>query len=210
MSERLKCLIVFTMTVLAPATGRAAPLLSEVLYDAVGADAGGVFVEVSGAPGTDLSGFVLEGINGANGSITESVALAGTIPGDGLFVVASDRGDGTSDVVGADLVLPFDFQNGPDSILLRNATGIVDALAYGGFGSGTVFAGEGLPAPDVEAGQSLARHFADRDTNWNDQDFRVLGTPTPGVASFAVPEPGSLFLCLVGFIVLTAVRRHVV
>ena len=78
MSERLKCLIVFTMTVLAPATGRAAPLLSEVLYDAVGADAGGVFVEVSGAPGTDLSGFVLEGINGANGSITESVALAGT------------------------------------------------------------------------------------------------------------------------------------
>lgn len=188
----------------------AAPLVSEVFYDATGADAGHVFVELWGAPGTDLSGLVLEGVNGANGSITHALALSGTIPGDGFFVVASDRGDGSSDVAGADLVLAFDFQNGPDSVVLRDAGGVRDAVGYGVFGPGEVFAGEGDPAPDVAAGESLARHFANRDTDQNALDFGALATPTPGSAPLLpVPEPGSLALCLVGLLGLAAIRHGV-
>jgi len=86
----------------------ALPLISEVFYDAAGADAGQSFVELYGTPGTDLTGVVVEGINGANGAVTDSVALSGLIPADGLFVLASDVGDGTTLVQNADLIGRFD------------------------------------------------------------------------------------------------------
>jgi hypothetical protein len=54
---------------------------------------------------------VLEGINGSNGAITHSLALVGTMPADGFFVVADDAGGGATLVSGADFVLNFDFQN---------------------------------------------------------------------------------------------------
>jgi hypothetical protein len=88
------------------------PLISEVFYDAVGSDTGQSFVELYGAPGTDLAGFAVEGINGSNGAVTDSVALSGLIPADGIFVLASDQGDGTTLVENADLIGLFDFQNG--------------------------------------------------------------------------------------------------
>jgi hypothetical protein len=94
----------------APAAGL--PLISEVFYDAVGSDTGQSFVELYGAPGTDLAGFAVEGINGSNGAVTDSVALSGLIPADGIFVLASDQGDGTTLVENADLIGLFDFQNG--------------------------------------------------------------------------------------------------
>jgi len=191
-------------------SAKAMPLVSEVFYDAAGADGGRVFVELWGTPGTDLAGFSILGVNGSNGSITHSLSLTGTIPGDGLFVVASDRGDGGSDVSGADLVLAFDFQNGPDSVVLQRADAVIDAVGYGEFGPGEFFAGEGSPATDAAAGQSLARRFADRDTDDNAADFRVLAEPTPGSATLVpLPEPGSLALCLLGLFGLTAVRRRV-
>jgi hypothetical protein len=89
----------------------ALPLISEAFYDAIGTDNGLSFVELFGAPGTDLGGLVLEGVNGANGNIGPAIALSGAIPADGFFVVADDRGDGASDVPGADLIANFDFQN---------------------------------------------------------------------------------------------------
>ncbi len=101
--------------VLNAAAARALPLLSEVLYDATGSDAGRGFVELYGAPGTSLEGLVLEGVNGANGAVAPVLALSGQIPDDGFFVIASDQGDGTTRVAEADLVLAFDCQNGPDS-----------------------------------------------------------------------------------------------
>ncbi len=182
------------------APAEATPLLSEVLYDASGSDDGHVFVELAGAPGTDLGGLRLEGVNGSDGSVTVSVALAGTIPADGLFVVADAGPGGTSAVPGADLVVDFDLQNGPDSLVLRSAAGVLDALGYGVFGPGEVFAGEGAPAPDPPAGQSLARRFADLDTDDNAVDFVALAAPTPGTAPRqAVPEaPLALMLCLAG------------
>jgi hypothetical protein len=180
---------------LLPTRATALPLLSEVLYDATGADNGLVFVEIYGAPGTVLDGLVIEGVNGSGGAIGPSIPLVGEIPLEGLFVVADDAGDGTTGVANADLVVDFDFQNGPDSILLRSGDIILDALGYGDFGAGDLFAGEGTPAPDAPAGSSLARLFADVDTDDNFADFVVLSEPTPGSATLAaVPEPGTATL----------------
>ena len=110
--------------VLNPAVAPALPLLSEVLYDAVGSDSGRVFVELHGVAGTSLEGLVLEGVNGANGAVSPVLALSGQIPDDGFFVIASDQGDGTTLVAEVDLVLAFDFQNGPDSSVSRVSTDI--------------------------------------------------------------------------------------
>ena len=111
----------------------AALSINEVLYDAQGTDDGRVFVELYGTPGTVLDGWSIEGINGSDGSVTTQLLLAGMVPDDGFFVVA-DQSAGTTEVLGADLLLNFDFQNGPDSIVLRDAAGgVVDALGYGAF-----------------------------------------------------------------------------
>jgi hypothetical protein len=187
-------------TLLSGGAARALPLLSEVLYDASGADDGALFVELHGAPGTSLDGYVVEGVNGADGSVTHTLTLSGSIPEDGLFVIADEASGGGTLVAGADLLLNFDFQNGPDSVVLRDALGaVVDALGYGAFEAGEVFAGEGSPAADPPAGSSLARVFADVDTDDNGVDFAALEAPTPGSAPFsAVPEPAGGVLLLAG------------
>ncbi len=182
------------------ASSAGAVQISELLYDAVGTDNATVFVELWGVPGTSLEGWHIEGVNGADGAITPNLALTGQIPSDGFFVVA-DSDLGTTLVAEADLLLNFDFQNGPDSIVLRDALGnVLDALGYGVFGAAEIFAGEGSPAPDGLAGQSLARLFANRDTNDNAADFGLLDSPTPGRGPIALPEPGAiaplaLFVC---------------
>jgi hypothetical protein len=179
---------------------RALPVLSEVLYDATGADDGALFVELHGVPGTSLDGYVVEGVNGADGSVTHTLTLSGSIPEDGLFVIADEASGGGTLVAGADLLLNFDFQNGPDSVVLRDALGaVIDALGYGAFEAGAVFAGEGSPAADPPAGSSLARVFADVDTDDNGVDFAALEAPTPGSAPFSsVPEPAGGVLLLAG------------
>jgi len=185
----------------------ALPLLSEVYYDAVGSDDGRGFVELVGAPGTVIDGWVVEGINGAGGGVAGSVVLAGVIPADGIFVVADGRADGSSDVAFADQIADFDFQNGPDSILLRDGAKLLDAVGYGVFAPGDVFAGEGAPAPDPGAGASIFRLVADVDTGDNATDWGS-GAPTPGRAT-RVPEPleGALLL-LVGWRLRRTARRR--
>ncbi len=175
----------------------ASPVISELLYDAVGADNGYNFVELYGAPGNSLSGLSLQGVNGSTGSGYITLDLSGTFNSNGVFVVADDSGDGTTHVPNADQILNFDFQNGPDSVQLISGGTALDALGYGVFGSGDFFAGEGTPAPGTAPGESLARLYATIDTNDNAADFAVLTTPTPGQV-LATPLPGSLWLLLSG------------
>lgn len=186
----------------------ASMIISEVLYDAVGADNGAVFIELFGDPGTSLDGFLLEGVNGSDGSVYRSIALSGTIPSDGVFVIADDSGDGSTLVSNFDLLAEVDFQNGPDSIVLRDSTGILDALGYGDFSS-AIFAGEGNPAVDAVAGSSLARLNLLLDSNDNLSDFAVLALPTPGsVPVTAVPVPPALLLMLSGIAGLLGIARR--
>ena len=193
--------------------GLAAPagatvILSEIFYDAEGSDDGHVFVELAGPPGTLLDGWQVEGVNGFNGDVGPVIPLSGSIPASGLFVVADRTGGGSVFVPNADLVANFDFQNGPDSIVLRDGFGIVDAVGYGSFTSAQFFAGEGTPALDPPGGSSVARWFADVDTDDNAADFRVLGEPTPGGADFiVVPEPGSGVLLGTALLGLAGLRR---
>jgi hypothetical protein len=202
------CLPVLAAAMLSPVPS-AATVISEAMYDAVGADNGSVFVELFGAPGTVLDGLALEGVNGGDGSVYLTLVLSGVIPGDGVFVVADDSGDGTTLVANADLIVNMDFQNGPDSIVLRDGGSVLDALGYGDFTS-AVFAGEGSAAPDAPAGSSLARFDPLADSNDNLSDFTVLDSPTPGnVPVSSVPVPPALMLLLSGIgAFLGAARRR--
>jgi len=206
-NQRMTQLALAVIGVSALAGAQAQTVISEVLYDAAGTDNGNVFVELFGAPGAVLDGLLLEGINGADGSIYRSVVLAGTIPSDGIFVIGDDGGDGTSLVSGVDLVREIDFQNGPDSIVLRDGELVLDALGYGDFSNG-VFAGEGSAAPDVPSGSSLARINPAMDTHNNLLDFMALDLPTPGsVPVSAVPLPPAVMLFLSGILGLAGIAR---
>ena len=88
-----------------------APLwISEVLYDAAASDDGLVFVELWGTPGLPLDGWLIEGVNGTDGALGPILALAGSVPADGFFVLA-DTLAGTTSVPEADQLANFDFQN---------------------------------------------------------------------------------------------------
>jgi len=206
-------LIAIALAAAALAVGGAAsalPVISEVLYDATGTDDGALFVEIYGAPGFSLEGWVVQGVNGSDGEVTHTLALAGTIPADGILVIADESSGGGTLVPGADLLASFDLQNGPDSVVLRDGDGAaVDALGYGVFDPGTFFAGEGSPAVDPPAGASVARLFADVDTGNNAADFAALEVPTPGAAPLqAVPEPAPSVLLLTGIASLALFGRR--
>ena len=187
----------------------AAPVISELFYDAAGSDAGYAFVELFGVPGQGLQDLVLEGINGSDGAVYNSVSLSGEIPEDGVFVIGDNSGESTF-VNNADLIADVDFQNGPDSVVLRDGQTILDTVAYGTFSVGSGFFGEGGPAPDPAAGSSIARFNPAVDSNDNSVDFIVLETPTPGVVPLVhtVPVPTALWLFVSGLIPLLISGRR--
>ncbi len=199
---------VLAVTAIAPLTSATAQtIISEVFYDAVGQDSGQVFVELYGTPGTLLDGLFLDGINGTDGSVYHTVTLTGVIGKDGVFVIGDDSGNGSTLVSNFDQVADVDFQNGPDSVVLRDSDSILDALGYGDFTS-AIFAGEGSAAPDVDNGWSLARAGL-LDTDNNAVDFLGLSVPTPGIVpASAVPVPPALALFLSGIAGLVGVSRR--
>lgn len=186
----------------------ALPVIHEIVYDGPGGDADDVFTELFGESGMVLAGWTLVGINGATGAVYRTLGLTGAvIPDDGLLVIATATASG--DVLAQrDFVANVDWQNGPDAVQLRAPDGtIVDALQYGDALANN--AGEGQPAEDVAAGQSLARDLFSTDTNNNVTDF-VRGVPTPGVGPTAtpMPEPGTWILVGLGLTGCAMFRRR--
>jgi len=157
--------------------------INEVLYDDEGSDKS-AFVELYGEPGLDLSGFVLTGVNGTNGQDYNTIALEGSVGGDGYFVVAK-AGSAQAILDAADqLNDSADYQNGPDSIVIRWGGKVVDAVGYGSFGA-AIFAGEGSAAVDVKEAHSLGRDNKSTDTNDNATDFVQYAIQTPGAVNGA-------------------------
>ena len=105
----------------AASSSAAAPLISELFYDAVGSDDGHSFVELAGEPGTPLDGLTVEGINGAGGGVTVTIELTGVIAEDGLFVVADLDADGQTSLPDADQHANFDFPGEGDPGRIRHS-----------------------------------------------------------------------------------------
>ena len=204
---RLQQNVCAAVALVAVSSAQATTVISEVLYDAASSDNGNGFVELFGSPGTVLDGLLLEGVNGSDGSVYRSISLSGVIGESGVFLIGDDSGDGSSFIGNTDLVRDVDFQNGPDSVVLRDGGSVLDAIGYGDF-TGLFFAGEGNAAPDAPAGFSLARRTPSLDTDDNFNDFIELELPTPGnVPVSAVPLPPAAALFLSGIVGLAGVAR---
>lgn len=173
-------------------------VINEIYYDAPGSDDGQVFVELAGPPGTDISGWILQSIEGSTGASTSgcnpdtfTFPAGTTIDNTGLVVVADDDGTGNTQVaIWHFLVSDMDLENGADALQLIDNNGVLaDAVAYGpvDISGGPASACNGLgwyegnPARDVFAPLSIERCPAGSDTDDNATDF-TPNVPSPGVA----------------------------
>lgn len=163
----------------------AALLVNEVLYDAPGGDGSAgttVFIELWGPPAMALDGYRVVAVNGNGGGEYETIALDGlAIGADGFFVIAHPSAAEDLRAVADLLDAGVDLQNGPDSVQVRWGATVLDALGYGDFGTGDVFAGEGQPAAATGVGESLSRAPDHGDSDDNAADFTV-GASSPGAA----------------------------
>ncbi|MFA4972080.1 MAG: hypothetical protein WC683_05670 [bacterium] len=165
-------------------------MINEVMYDAIGSDTNGdVFVELLGESGGDISDYKILFINGEDGAISDTIELPeGALVGDdGIYLIADAKtGEpGVSNVEGAELVLNFDPQNGPDCIQLLDAEGLLlDSLGYGSplvsLATNGLACHEGGAAMDVASGISLSRSGG-VDTGENQLDFQPMDIPSPGI-----------------------------
>lgn len=191
MNRSLLLLTIFFLTSLAFSQ----VVINEILYDTPGTDTN-CFTELKGPPGTNLAGYWLVGVNGNPGSTQgpyDSVALVGTIPASGYFVIAQNAG-----VPNANQISPVvDWQNAAsasggvgDNVLLKYNGQIVDAVGYGPFSDpNALWMGEPpdnrlASAPDPFDGSSISRVPDGFDSNNNAADFQITpitpGAPNPG------------------------------
>ncbi len=162
-------------------------LLNEVLFNPPGADGTGAaeWVELFGTPGLALKNYTLVGYDGATGNRYFTQPLDGQyLRAEGFLLLEGSGG------IWRRLYLPIELQNGPDSMRLEYCDGsVVDALAYGSFGGGTVPRGEGTPEPAPATETSLARIADGVDTNNNQADWKTATSTTPESTNvpFALP-----------------------
>ncbi len=174
----------------APAVPRPESLvINEFLYDASGSETdGNLFIELVGDAESDISGYKIVFVNGADGAETETISIPGNsiVASDGIFLVADSRTSAPSEtnIPGADLLDNFDPHNGPDCVQLLDHHGaLLDSVGYGTPVPQTAQNGmvcvEGGSAPDASAGKSISRTDGG-DTDDNAADFVILDLPTPG------------------------------
>ena len=196
-----------------PSAASAEITLSEVFYDAAGADDGFEWIELHNESSTpvELGGFSL----GWGGStyLSGSVALSGTVAAGDYFVVGGPDStlDNANPVFDLAVDLESDLQNSgtiADGVALFDVpieeltpeTVPLSVVIYGGENSSGLLDESGLPGAvdvaDAPGGSSIERG---RDGVW-----RVQENPTPGAPPQPVPEPSSIALAAASGAALTA------
>jgi hypothetical protein len=171
------CALLLLVSACAPARH---PLIAEVLYDAPGDDTGFEFVELYNPTDASLplAGARLEAGDGsaaARWSLRWTGNAGDSVPPRGRFVVG-----GAKVVPPPDATVTLELQNGPDAVRVVWPDGASEVVGYGAHEFAGYFCG--APAPDVPAGQSLARVPDAADLGSNALDFRAAA-PSPGRAN---------------------------
>jgi hypothetical protein len=160
------------------------PVINEVDYDNPSTDLT-EFIEIYGVPGTDISGYSVEGITASDGSTyaTYTVPAATTIPADGFYVMGAATVANVDQVIGVqDLI-----QNGtPDALVLKDSgSAIIDAIGYEmentpGSLPASSYEGTGLHGgANFGAQVSIGRKVDGKDSDDNQDDFDIM-KPSPG------------------------------
>lgn len=146
--------------------------INEVLYDLVGADNGGEFVELISDPHTDLSQVTLWAINGYDGEpFLKPMLLEGFTDENGFYLI------GGTDIDDRDATLAGQLQNGPEAMYLEACDGtMLDAVTYGG--DAETLAAYGGTSPILPPGQSLGR-TPNQVPRAHDMHQFVATNPTP-------------------------------
>ena len=193
------------MCILAAISGaaRAEIALSEVFYDATGADDGFEWIELRNGSNTpvELTGFSLGW--GGSSYLSGAVALSGVVAAGGYFVVGGPEStlDNASPVFDLAVDLEADLQNSgstADGVALFDVpveevtaeTLPLAVVIYGGENSSGLLDETGLPGAvdvaDAPGGSSIERGI--------DGVWRVQPAPTPGAPPRPVPEPTGIAL----------------
>lgn len=156
----------------------ATAFLNEIHYDNAGADAG-EFIEIAGVAGTDLTGWTLALYNGTDGSVYDTLTLAGRLAGTG------DTGYLTVDFPANGL------QNGsPDAVALVNAAGqVVEFLSYEGTLTATGGPARGLTSADIGVAEDSNTPIGFSLARQADGTWAAPAPATPGAGNDAPPVP---------------------
>ncbi len=199
----IRKLFLFALVLGTAVIANAQVVINEMLYETFYTSNAGCFTELKGTAGTSLDGYWLVGIDGASGAY-DSVALTGTIPTSGYFVIAKDNtvanANQISTVVGWHQAGGSTGGSG-DNVVLKNNGTIIDAVGYGNFvgpDASAIWAGfptdnryhsayDPYPAikrtaPADSVNQTLSRFPDGVNTQDNRLDFRIA-FPTPGAAN---------------------------
>ncbi len=147
--------------------------INELHYDNSGTDAG-EFVEVAGAAGFDLSACQIALYNGANGTVYNTISLAGVIPNE----------DGSFGAV--DFPLPVNgLQNGsPDGLALVCGGTVLEFLSYEGTLTATNGPANGMTSTDIGVTEGSGTQIG--------QSLQLTGCGTSAWAGPIAESPGAL------------------
>lgn len=150
---------------------QAAVVISQVLYDPLGAESGGEAVELrnDGSSVVDISGWMLA----TEASAADATLPAGTSLSAGATYLMADSGwNSAKDNPSwkqADHEETLTMANSNSGVAIKDSSGaIIDAVGWGDAAEIKPGLWEGSPAEEVEAGQALVRN---QDTNNNIADF---------------------------------------
>lgn len=153
-------------------------VINEILYDLVGADGEGEFIELRTEPLAPMQGIRVHGVNGNDGKpLFAPLVLAGHADERGYYLIAG------ADYPDRQAALPTQLQNGPEALLVEDCDGLrLDAITWGG--DSPLLSEYNDPSPVLAPGLSLGRYPESSESASGMGEFRGM-TPTPGAPNRA-------------------------